>query len=156
MASNRRLTRICGGLACETSVQMSASKSGAPTQSVYPVNKPSPDRVVYISGEKVPETEAKLSVFDSAVTLGDQITDSSRTFGHKPFKLEQHIARLYRSAKAARIDIGITQGEMLRITLDLLADNLRLLGPHQDLWIVHNVSRGGGPDAPQTTDAGRR
>ena len=65
---------------------------------------------------------------------------------------------------------------MLEITLELLEKNLPILEPDQDCWIVygqlhqpvalrisdacfvprsHNISRGGGPDAPQTTDAGR-
>ena len=130
---------------------------GAADKSVYPVNLPSPDRYVYMSGELVPETEATLSIYDTAVTtttappparpdsstawwaqvtLGDTITDSSRTFAHKPFKLEQHIRRLYDSAKAARIDIGFPPERMLEITLELLERNLPILEPDQDCWIV--------------------
>ena len=41
---------------------------GAADKSVYPVNLPSPDRYVYMSGELVPETEATLSIYDTAVT----------------------------------------------------------------------------------------
>ena len=37
-------------------------------------------RQVYLSGELVPEEEAKISIFDSAVTLGDTVTESTRTF----------------------------------------------------------------------------
>ena len=124
-------------------------------KSFYAPNRPSADRQVYISGALHKETEAVLSIFDTAVTLGDQITDSSRTFNHKPFKLEQHISRIYDSAKAARIDIGITQAEMMRITLELLENNLKMLKPHEDCWINHQISRGGGPDAAQTTPEGR-
>ena len=40
------------------------------------------NRKVYISGEIVPEIEAKISIFDSAVLLGDTVTESTRTFNH--------------------------------------------------------------------------
>ena len=108
-----------------------------------------PSRQVYISGELVPEEDAKISIFDSAVTLGDTVTESTRTFGHEPFKLDRHIERLYLSLKVTRIDPGCDPKEMKRVTLDLLETNLPLLGPHEDYWIVHNISRGmyvPGPD----------
>ena len=63
-------------------------------------------RQVYISGEMVPEDEAKISIFDTAVTLGDTVTESTRTFKHIPFKLDRHIQRLYKSLKVTRIDAG--------------------------------------------------
>ena len=48
-----------------------------------------PERLVYISGEYYPESEARISVFDSAVMLGDTATESTRTFVQKPFKLDE-------------------------------------------------------------------
>ena len=35
------------------------------------------NRKVYISGEIVPEVDAKISIFDSAVLLGDTVTEST-------------------------------------------------------------------------------
>jgi len=99
-------------------------------------------RMVYLSGEFVPEPEAKISIFDSAVTLGDTVTESTRTFGHRPFKLERHIERLYKSLKVTRIDPGCDPAEMLEITQKVLETNLPLIENHEDYWIVHNISRG--------------
>ena len=99
-------------------------------------------RMVYLSGELVPESEAKISIFDSAVTLGDTVTESTRTFGHRPFKLERHIERLYKSLKVTRIDPGCEPAEMLEITKKVLETNLPLIEDHEDYWIVHNISRG--------------
>ena len=99
-------------------------------------------RMVYLSGELVPESEAKISIFDSAVTLGDTVTESTRTFGHRPFKLERHIERLYKSLKVTRIDPGCEPAEMLEITQKVLETNLPLIEDHEDYWIVHNISRG--------------
>lgn len=106
------------------------------------------ERLVYLSGDLVPESEAKISIFDAAVNLGHCVTDSSRTFGHVPFKLEQHISRLYDSLKVARIDPGISQSEMLAATTNLLERNLELYGEQEDCWIVHNVSAGMAPMGP--------
>ena len=49
------------------------------------------ERKVYISGEMMPESQARISIFDSAVMLGDTATESTRTFGHIPFKLKLKI-----------------------------------------------------------------
>ncbi|MCC6509141.1 MAG: aminotransferase class IV [Pirellulaceae bacterium] len=100
------------------------------------------ERRVYISGQMVPESEARISIFDSAVMLGDTVTESTRTFAYRPFKLEQHIARLYKSLKVTRIDPGCDAGQMMRITLDVLDANREHMGPGEDCWIVHNISRG--------------
>ena len=37
-------------------------------------------RKVYISGRMLPETEARISIFDSAVMLADTVTESTRYF----------------------------------------------------------------------------
>lgn len=99
-------------------------------------------RQVYISGRMVPEAEAKISIFDSAIMLADTVTESTRTFRHIPFKLEQHIERLYLSLKLTRIDPGMSAAEMLRTTLDVFEANLDNYAAHEDCWIVHNISRG--------------
>ena len=110
-----------------------------------------PTRQVYLSGSLVPEDEAKISIFDSAVTLGDMVTESTRTFGHRPFKLERHIARLYKSLKVTRIDPDCSADEMTRVTLQVLEANLPLDAAGDDCWIVHNISRGRGVLGPDPT-----
>lgn len=102
------------------------------------------ERLVYISGEYYPESEARISVFDSAVMLGDTATESTRTFLHKPFKLREHVQRLYLSLKIMRLDPGVSVEEMERVSLEVMERNLPSY-PDEDLWIVHNVSRGAYP-----------
>ncbi len=97
---------------------------------------------VWINGELVPPEHAVISVFDAAVMLGDTVTESTRTFGHRPFKLEQHLDRLYKSLKVTRIDPGLSRDALLAVTLEVLEANRRLLAPEDDCWIVHNISRG--------------
>ncbi len=104
-----------------------------------------PEPLVYISGQYYPESEAKVSVFDSAVMLGDTATESTRTFGQQPFKLSAHVRRLYQSLKVMRIDPELTPEQMEEVTLEVCARNLPLYPPGEDIWLVHNVSRGGYP-----------
>jgi branched-chain amino acid aminotransferase len=113
-------------------------------------------RQVYLSGQLVPESEAKVSIFDAAVLLGDSITESTRTFRHQPFRLRDHINRLFKSLKVARIDPGHSPDELEQITLDTLAANLDVMSPDDDCWIVHNISRGllrAGPSPAQANPA---
>lgn len=120
------------------------------------MNQGSSQRQVYLSGQIVPESEAKISIFDSAVMLGDSLTESTRTFRHVPFRLEDHIRRLYRSLKVARVDPGLSPEEMTVATLATLEANRSLMGTHDDCWIVHNVSRGlmkPGPSPSQVNPA---
>ena len=55
------------------------------------------ERIVYLNGSFVPESEATVSVGDAGFTSGDGVYDVTRTFGHKPFKLREHTERLFRS-----------------------------------------------------------
>lgn len=98
--------------------------------------------LVYINGEYVPANEAKISIFDAAVMLGDTVTESTRTFAHQPFKLKAHIDRLYKSLKVTRIDPGMSPAEMTELSLQVLAKNLPKVSAAMDLWLVHNISRG--------------
>lgn len=98
--------------------------------------------LVYLNGEFIPADEAKISIFDAAVMLGDMVTESTRTFAHRPFKLEQHIDRLYKSLKVTRINPGMTPVEMHELSLRVLETNLPKVTPSMDVWLVHNISRG--------------
>ena len=100
------------------------------------------NRKVYISGEIVPEVDAKISIFDSAVLLGDTVTESTRTFNFKPFKLDEHLERLYKSFKLTRIDPQMTIEEMKKVSLELLEINKDNYKVNEDCWLVHNISRG--------------
>jgi len=101
------------------------------------------ERLAYINGEYFTEAEAKISIFDSAVMLGDCVTESTRTFAQKPFRLREHIDRLYKSLKVCRYTREMTPDKMEAVTLEALRRNLPAYGPGDDCWIVHNISRGG-------------
>ena len=67
-------------------------------------------RQVYVNGEMVPEEEARISIFDSAVLIGDSVIETARTFHHKLFRWPEHRDRLLRSIKAARMTLRPDDG----------------------------------------------
>ncbi len=73
--------------------------------------------VVYVNGRLVPASHATVSVFDRGFRMGDAVFDTARTFRHRPYKLREHIERLYRSLYYIRIDPGMTIAEMEAHTL---------------------------------------
>ena len=99
-------------------------------------------RVVYLNGEYVPETEARISIFDCALMYGDMVFEMTRAFNQRPFRLEHHVDRLYGSMRYAGIDCGLDQAQMLAATHETIERNLAAVGD-LDFQIMHNVTRGG-------------
>lgn len=99
-------------------------------------------RIAYFNGSYVPEGEVLIPFRDRSFKYGDAVFDMTRSFNGRPFKLKEHVARLYQSLKALHIDPGLGQEEMIGISEEVLARNLHLLGPDEDYWIGQRVSRG--------------
>jgi branched-chain amino acid aminotransferase len=102
----------------------------------------SADRIAYFNGRYVPEREVLVPFRDRGFKYGDAVFDTTRTFGHRVFKLAEHVERLYRSLRYLRIDAGLTPPAMVQITEEVLRRNLPLLEPDEDYWVTQRVSRG--------------
>jgi len=99
-------------------------------------------RVVYLNGTILPESEAVLPFRDRGVKYGDAVFDTTRTFGHRIFKLREHLERLYRSLRYVRIDPGLSLDEMAAITEDVVTRNLPLISSDEDYWVSQRITRG--------------
>ncbi len=100
------------------------------------------NRVVYLNGNYVPEVDARISIFDCALMYGDMLFEMTRAFNQKPFRLREHLERLYGSLRYAEIDCGLTIDEMEEATLQTIEKNLPAL-EGLDFQIMHDVTRGG-------------
>jgi branched-chain amino acid aminotransferase len=78
---------------------------------------------IYVDGHLVPEEDATVSVFDHGLLYGDGIFEGIRFYSGRVFKLEEHISRLYDSAKAILLDIPISATEMLEAVLTTVRAN---------------------------------
>ncbi len=65
--------------------------------------------LIYMNGKLVPESEAKVSVFDHGLLYGDGIFEGIRVYNGKVFRLPQHIDRLFDSAKAIMLNMPLTK-----------------------------------------------
>ena len=99
-------------------------------------------RVAYCNGRIVPEEDNRVDFRDAGYAVGHGVFDTARTFATKPFLLEEHVARLFRSLSYMRIDIRMTQHEVLEVTREVIARNVPLLAEHEDYWVTQWVTRG--------------
>lgn len=99
-------------------------------------------RQVYFNGEFIPEFEAKISIYDSALMFGDMVFEMTRSFNKKQFKLKEHIARLYSGLKILRINISITPEEMEHACYATIEANEHLFLDDDEHRLMIDVSRG--------------
>ncbi|MCH7594362.1 MAG: branched-chain amino acid aminotransferase, partial [Chloroflexi bacterium] len=100
------------------------------------------ERVAYFNGKIVPESQALVSFRDRSFKYGDGAFDMTRTFGHKIFKIEEHIARFSNTLKYFQLDSGMTEQEMVDKSMEVLEANLPLIDETEDYWVGQRVSRG--------------
>ncbi len=100
------------------------------------------ERVAWFNGEFLPERDVRVPFRDLSWVYGDGCFDMTRTFGHKLFKVKEHVERLYRSLKYLRIDPGFGPQKMIALTEELFDRNKHLLGADDDYWVGQRISRG--------------
>ena len=101
-----------------------------------------PGRVVWINGRYVPEAQAGVSIFDSALMFGDMVFEMTRSFNRRQFKLREHLDRLYRSMKMLRIEVNMTVADMEATVLQAIDHNRPAVGEDDEDRVMVNVSRG--------------
>ncbi len=102
----------------------------------------SSERVAYFNGKIVSESQVVVPFRDRGFKYGDAVFDMTRTFGHRIFKLDEHLDRFYKSLDYVRIDPGISKQEMRDATLQVVEQNLKLIDGDDDYWVGQRVSRG--------------
>ena len=95
--------------------------------------------LVYVNGKFVPEEQATVSIFDHGFLYGDGVFEGIRAYNGRVFRLQEHIERLFDSAKAIDLKPGITREEMCEIIKETLRKNNL-----KDAYIRPIISRGFG------------
>ncbi|HUT93063.1 MAG TPA: branched-chain-amino-acid transaminase [Thermoguttaceae bacterium] len=78
---------------------------------------------VYVNGKLVDKDEAAISVYDHGLLYGDGVFEGIRSYGGKVFRLQEHLDRLWYSAKAIWLEIPITKEKMAAAIEETLAKN---------------------------------
>ncbi|MEM9065434.1 MAG: aminotransferase class IV [Planctomycetota bacterium] len=100
----------------------------APALNTSPTNgaaRDPEDRMIYVNGQMVPRSEAKIGVYDHGLLYGDGVFEGLRIYNGKIFKLRAHTDRLYESASRIHLDLEehVPYDEMLRIQKECVAAN---------------------------------
>ncbi len=94
---------------------------------------------VYINGTLYDKDDAKISVYDHGLLYGDGVFEGIRSYAGKVFKMQEHLDRLWDSAKAIWLQIPISKEQMARDIEKTLAEN-----GIKDGYIRVVVTRGAG------------
>lgn len=97
------------------------------------------ESTIYIDGQFFPESEAKVSVFDHGLLYGDGVFEGIRFYHGRVFRLEEHLDRLWDSARSICLEIPMSKEEMTEALLETIRRN-----EMQDGYIRQIVTRGVG------------
>jgi branched-chain amino acid aminotransferase len=94
---------------------------------------------VYINGKLYDRDEAKISVYDHGLLYGDGVFEGIRVYNGKVFRHQEHINRLYESARHIALEIPMSPGDMMQAVNDTVKANSKVEG-----YIRLVVTRGPG------------
>jgi branched-chain amino acid aminotransferase len=77
----------------------------------------------YVGGRWVHPGEATLSINDIAVLRGYSVFESLRTYNRRPFHLDEHLARMFRSAELIELEIPWTREHIADVVQEIIARN---------------------------------
>ena len=78
---------------------------------------------IYLDGQFLDEPDAKISVFDHGLLYGDGVFEGIRFYNGRVFLLEDHLDRLYDSAKAILLTVPLERDAMREVVLETCRQN---------------------------------
>lgn len=106
------------------------------------MNNLNKERVVWWNGKLVPEREARISIYDSALMFGDMVFEMTRSFKQKQFLLREHLWRLQASIKYLEIPVAMPVEEMEKHCMEVMDANKHLFASDDEHRLMIDVSRG--------------
>ncbi len=99
------------------------------------------DILIYVNGDIVHRSEAKVSVYDSGFMLGDGIWEGLRLYDGRIAFLDEHLDRLYEAALYIDLDIGKTRAELTQAIKDTLDANSMTTDVHIRMMITRGKKK---------------
>jgi branched-subunit amino acid aminotransferase/4-amino-4-deoxychorismate lyase len=111
------------------------------------MNSPRPGHapLAYLDGEYVPLAQARLPVYDLGLMQGASITERLRTVGHRPYLVNEHLARLRNSLALAGMKIPSGLDPLDEVIHEVAQRNSALISAESDMSIVVFVTAGQAP-----------
>jgi branched-chain amino acid aminotransferase len=97
------------------------------------------DYQIYINGKFYATSEAKISVYDHGLLYGDGVFEGIKVYDGIIFQGVEHVCRLYRCAKAVKLNIPVSMDEMTKALVETIRIN-----KFRDAYVRLVVTRGVG------------
>jgi len=97
------------------------------------------------NGEKIPYVEATVPVWDLGVVAGATISEMARTYGHQPFRMDRHLARLTTSCRELGFELPYSESALAEAAAEIVESNVQSISSGSDLGIVWFVTAGVNP-----------
>lgn len=94
---------------------------------------------VYLNGDYLDDSEARVSIFDRGFMFGDGIYEVIPVYGGRLFRLDQHLARLRHSLDAIALPVSLTDQQLTEIFNHLLDSRT------SDASVYLQITRGAAP-----------
>ena len=104
--------------------------------------KNSKNRLVFFNEKFIPENEARISIYDSALMFGDMIFEMTRSFKGKQFLLDKHVDRLLLGIKILRVPFKYTKKQVINFCYDTIEKNKYAFEKDDEHRLMIDVSRG--------------
>src|SRR5262249_3373015 len=78
---------------------------------------------IYVDGKFFGGEDAKVSVFDHGLLYGDGIFEGIRFYNGRVFRLEEHLERLWDSARSICLEIPMSMPAMTEAVLETIRQN---------------------------------
>lgn len=101
--------------------------------------------LAYLNGRRVPQPEARVPVFDLGLVGGIAVTEMFRTYRHRLFRVEEHLARLQVSLDAIGLTAPLSLSDLRNELLAIVGHNAALIDPADDLGAIVFVTAGPNP-----------
>jgi branched-chain amino acid aminotransferase len=111
---------------------------------------------IYLNGNIVPASEAKVSVFDAGFQSGDGVWEGMRVYNGVVLRLETHLDRLRDSANALRIKLPLERHEIAAAIYETLAANDFTHDTHIRLMVSRGARKTSGMDPKNAPEIGTR
>jgi branched-chain amino acid aminotransferase len=104
--------------------------------------KNSKSRLVFFNEKFIPENDAKISIYDSALMFGDMIFEMTRSFQGKQFLLDKHVDRLLLGIKILRVPLKYSKKQIINFCYDTIEKNKYAFEKDDEHRLMIDVSRG--------------
>jgi branched-chain amino acid aminotransferase len=92
-------------------------------RNLYAERRPAVSLQIYIDGQFYDKENAKISVFDHTLLYGDGVFEGIRVYEGCIFRLHEHLARLYDSAKYIMLNVPLGLDELAEATAETVRAN---------------------------------